>query len=123
MPVPAQRPGRDHNIWPQQQIQAGLAVTADGGPSVSPGLRGYSAIKGPLAVAPMFPNNSRRIAALITVICLALLTSDSPATTGQPPGIPQPQPLQARLLNLLNVAPTQHHDQMSQQPARRSPAC
>jgi hypothetical protein len=96
----------------------------------------------------MFLNNNRRIAALISVICLALLifclierqvrtaiaphtTLDGlyagrpatptgrlifqalatlrliPATTGQPPGIPQPQPLQARLLDHLNVDPTQ----------------
>lgn len=35
--------------------------------------RRYSSIKGPLAVAPMFLKNNRRIEALITVICLALL--------------------------------------------------
>ncbi len=35
--------------------------------------RRYSTIKGPLAVAPIFLQNNRRIAALITVICLALL--------------------------------------------------
>ncbi|MGI5178611.1 IS1634 family transposase [Dactylosporangium sp. CA-152071] len=33
----------------------------------------YATIKGPLAVAPMFLRHNRRIAALITVICLALL--------------------------------------------------
>lgn len=33
----------------------------------------YSSIKGPLAVAPMFLQTNRRITALITVICLALL--------------------------------------------------
>jgi len=33
----------------------------------------YSTIKGPLAVAPMFLQHNRRITALITVICLALL--------------------------------------------------
>jgi transposase len=33
----------------------------------------YSTIKGPLAVAPMFLQTNRRITALITVICLALL--------------------------------------------------
>ncbi len=109
--------------------------------------RRYSTIKGPLAVAPMFLKNNRRIAALITVICLALLifclierqvrqaiapqtTLDGlyvgraatptgrlifealarlrliPATAGQPPGIPQPSPLQTRLLDLLGVDPT-----------------
>jgi hypothetical protein len=35
--------------------------------------RRYGAFKGPLAVAPMFLHSNRRIAALITVICLALL--------------------------------------------------
>ena len=35
--------------------------------------RRYSAFKGPLAVAALYLKNNRRIAALITVICLALL--------------------------------------------------
>jgi transposase len=35
--------------------------------------RRYGNLKGPLAVAPMFLKNNRRIAALITVISLALL--------------------------------------------------
>jgi len=35
--------------------------------------RRYSNFKGPLAVAPMFLKNNRRMEALITVICLALL--------------------------------------------------
>ena len=35
--------------------------------------RRYSAFKGPLAVAALFCKNNRRIAALVTVICLALL--------------------------------------------------
>jgi len=35
--------------------------------------RRYQAFKGPLAVAPIFLKNNRRIAALTTVICLALL--------------------------------------------------
>jgi hypothetical protein len=109
--------------------------------------RRYSTVKGPLAVAPMFLKNNRRITALITVICLALLifclierqvrlalapqtrldglyvgrpakpTGRSifealarlrliPAIDGQPPGIPQPSPLQIRLLALLGVDPT-----------------
>ena len=33
----------------------------------------YASVKGPLAVAPMFLQHNRRITALITVICLALL--------------------------------------------------
>ncbi|MBB5155134.1 IS1634 family transposase [Saccharopolyspora phatthalungensis] len=109
--------------------------------------RRYSAFKGPLAVAPMFLKTNRRIAALLTVICLALLvfclieravrTAIAPevrmaglypgqkakptgrlifqalselrlipATTGQPATIPQPGPVQTRLLNLLAVDPT-----------------
>jgi transposase len=109
--------------------------------------RRYGAFKGPLAVAPMFLKNNRRITALITVICLALLifclierqvrlaiapqtTLDGlyagrpakptgrlifealarlrliPAANGQPPGIPQPPPLQTRLLDLLDTDPT-----------------
>jgi transposase len=109
--------------------------------------RRYSTIKGPLAVAPMFLKNNRRVTALITVICLALLifclierqvrqaiaphtTLEGlyvgrpakptgrlifealarlrliPAVNGQPPGIPQPPPLQTRLLALLGVDPT-----------------
>lgn len=110
--------------------------------------RRYSAFKGPLAVAPMFLKTNRRIAALITVICLALLVfclieravraaiaPDTtmagltpgqktkptgrlifqalaglrliPATGGQPGIIPQPGPVQTRLLDLLAVDPTQ----------------
>jgi transposase len=110
--------------------------------------RRYSAFKGPLAVAPMFLKTNRRIEALITVICLALLifclieravrnalapeTRMSglvpgqkakptgrlimqalgglrliPAIAGQPALIPQPDPVQTQLLNLLAVDPTQ----------------
>jgi transposase len=109
--------------------------------------RRYGTVKGPLAVAPMFLKSNKRIAALITVICLALLIFclierqarlaiapqtrlDGlyvgrpakptgrlifealarlrliPAVNGQPPGIPQPHPLQIRLLALLGVDPT-----------------
>lgn len=109
--------------------------------------RRYGAFKGPLAVAPMFLHNNRRITALITVICLALLIFSlaerqvrralAPATTlaglgpgrptkptgqlifgalsrlrlipaqaGRPATIPRPDPLQARLLDLLDVDPT-----------------
>lgn len=105
----------------------------------------------------MFLKNNRRITALITVICLALLifclierqtrlaiapqtTLDGlyvgrpakptgrlifealarlrliPATTHEPPGIPQPPPLQARLLALLKVDPTR--PRRSNQPPR-----
>ena len=110
--------------------------------------RRYGAFKGPLAVAPMFLQSNRRIQALVTVICLALLifclverqvrraiapasTLDGlyvgqpakptgrlifealarlrliPASGHDPPVIPQPPPLQARLLELLDVDPTQ----------------
>ena len=110
--------------------------------------RRYGAFKGPLAVTPLFVQSNRRIQALITVICLALLifclverqtrraiapnlTLDGlyvgqpakptgrlifqalaglrliPATGHDPPVIPQPSPLQAQLLELLDVDPTQ----------------
>jgi transposase len=106
-----------------------------------------SAFKGPLAVAPMFLKTNRRITALITVICLALLifclieratraaiapearmaglTPGQkakptgrlilqalaglrliPAAAGQLAIIPQPTPVQTRLLDLLAVDPT-----------------
>jgi transposase len=109
--------------------------------------RRYGAFKGPLAVAPLFVQSNRRIQALVTVICLALLIfclverqvrrAIAPALTLQglyagqpakptgrlifqalaglrllpasghdPPIIPQPPPLQARLLQLLDVDPT-----------------
>jgi transposase len=112
--------------------------------------RRYSAFKGPLAVAALFLKNNRRIAALVTVICLALLifslierqVRHSLAEEGQtkveglyagrpavptgrlilgalstmkiipgvghsPPLIPQPTPLQLRLLDLLGIDPRQ----------------
>jgi hypothetical protein len=112
--------------------------------------RRYSAFKGPLAVSALFLKSNRRIAALVTVICLALLIfclverqvrqalagqgqtkveglyAGRPATptgrlifeslatmkiipgTGQhPPVIPQPTPLQLRLLGLLDTDPRQ----------------
>ena len=108
--------------------------------------RRYGNLKGPLAVAPMFLNSNRRIAALITVISLALLifclierearrslapetrieglynrqparptgrliltTLASlqliPATATSPAQIIRPNPVQARLLELLGVDP------------------
>jgi transposase len=110
--------------------------------------RRYQAFKGPLAVAPLFIKNNRRIAAMITVICLALLIFclierevrraiapaeklDSlyvgrpakptgrlilealdplrliPSHGNDPPVIPQPGPLQIRLLDLLKIDPLQ----------------
>jgi transposase len=109
--------------------------------------RRYGAFKGPLGVAPMFLKDNRRITALISVICLALLIFClveravrkaiapaielpglyvgrpakptgrlvfealawlrlNPATGPDPPTIPTPAPLQAKLLELLNVDPT-----------------
>jgi transposase len=112
--------------------------------------RRYSAFKGPLAVAALFLKNNRRIAALVTVICLALLIfclierqvrralagqgqtkieglyagrpaipagrlilgalatmKIIPGTGHDPPVIPQPTPLQLRLLELLGIDPRQ----------------
>jgi len=109
--------------------------------------RRYGAFKGPLGVTPMFVSSNRRIAALVGVICLALLifclveravriaiaprvTLDGlyagqpakptgrlifealahlrllPATGPDPPIVPQPRRLQAKLLELLKVNPT-----------------
>jgi uncharacterized protein DUF4277 len=109
--------------------------------------RRYGNLKGPLAVAPMFLHSNRRIAALITVISLALLVfclierearrnlapetkldglynrqparpagrlilttlaglQLIPATATSPAQIPRPNPVQARLLDLLGVDPT-----------------
>ena len=108
--------------------------------------RRYGNLKGPLAVAPMFLKNNRRIAALITVISLALLVfclierearrnlapetridglynrqparptgrliltalaglQLIPATATSPAQIIRPNPVQARLLELLGVDP------------------
>jgi transposase len=109
--------------------------------------RRYGNFKGPLAVAPLFLTSNRRITALVTVICLALLIFClvergvrraiapaltlqglyygqaarptgrlifgalaglrlNPASADSPPTIPQPPPLQAKLLELLDVDPT-----------------
>jgi transposase len=109
--------------------------------------RRYGSFKGPLAVAPLFLKDNQRIAALITVICLALLVfclverqvrqaiapADKldglwahrpakptgrlifaalarlrlhPASGTDPPIIPRPPPLQARILELLEVDAT-----------------
>lgn len=109
--------------------------------------RRYGDFKGPLAVTPMFLKNNRRIEALVSVICLALLMfclieralrlaiapalvlaglwagrpakptgrlifqalsrlQLIPATAHTPPIIPEPPPLQTRILELLGVDPT-----------------
>jgi transposase len=109
--------------------------------------RRYGTFKGPLGVTPMFLKTNRRIAALISVICLALLVFClveravrkaiapavelaglyvgrpakptgrlifealaclrlNPARGHDPPTIPTPPPLQAKLLELLDVDPT-----------------
>jgi transposase len=109
--------------------------------------RRYGNFKGPLAVAPMFLKNNRRIEALISVICLALLIFClveravrlaispavklaglwagrdakptarlifgalsrlhlTPATATTGPIIPEPPPLPARILALLDVDAT-----------------
>jgi transposase len=109
--------------------------------------RRYGTFKGPLGVTPMFLKDNRRIAALISVICLALLVFClveravrkaiapavelaglyvgrpakptgrlifealaslrlNPARGHDPPTIPAPPRLPAKLLELLNVDPT-----------------
>jgi hypothetical protein len=133
------------NLNPAQVDAAGVLARYKGQEVVE---RRYGAFKGPLAVAPLFVQSNRRIQALVTVICLALLvfclverqvrraiapavllqdlyvgqpakpTSRLifealarlrliPASGHDPPVIPQPPPLQARLLQLLDVDPTQ----------------
>ena len=95
--------------------------------------RRYSHLKGPLAVAPLFLKNNRRIAALITVISLALLIfclierkarrnlgpqtkvdglyKSTAYTTGSPPGPPGRLILAAlatvRLISATATAPAQ----------------
>ena len=133
------------NLDPAQVDAAGVLARYKGQEVVE---RRYGAFKGPLAVAPLFLQNNRRIQALVTVICLALLVFCLverqvrraiaphrtlqglsvgqpakptgrlifqalaglrliPASGHDPPIIPQPPPLQARLLQLLDVDPTQ----------------
>ena len=133
------------NLDPTQVDAAGVLARYKGQEVVE---RRYGSFKGPLAVAPLFVQSNRRIQALVTVICLALLvfclverevrraiapdlTLDGlyvgqpakptgrlifqalarlrliPASGHDPPIIPQPPPLQARLLQLLDVDPTQ----------------
>jgi hypothetical protein len=132
------------NLDPDQADAAEILVRYKGQEVVE---RRYGAFKGPLAVAPMFLTSNRRIQALVSVICLALLVfclveravrkAIAPAVqlhglyvgrpakpTGRlvfqalaglrlnpgqgrgPPTIPAPPPLQAKLLELLNVDPT-----------------
>jgi transposase len=137
------------NLDPAEADAAEILRRYKGQPAVE---QRYATLKGPLAVTPMFLQHNRRITALITVICLALLifslierevrtnlaeqghtdmtgfyAYDNRATrpTGrlilqalhdlrlipahdqQPPRIPHPGWLQAQLLALLNVDPTQ----------------
>lgn len=135
------------NLDPAQADTAQVLILYKGQEAVE---RRYSAFKGPLAVAALFLKNNRRIAALITVICLALLIfclierqvrhnlaeqhktkidglyagrpaiptgrliltalatmKIIPARGQDPPIIPQPTPLQLRLLDLLGIDPRQ----------------
>jgi transposase len=133
------------NLDPTQATAAQVLARYKGQEVVE---RRYGSFKGPLAVAPLFVQSNRRIQALVTVICLALLifclverqvrraiAPDRtlaglyvgqpakptgrlifqalaglrliPASGHDPPIIPQPQPLQAHLLHLLDVDPTQ----------------
>jgi len=132
------------NLDPAQASAAEILARYKGQEVVE---RRYGSFKGPLAVAPLFLKSNRRIAALITVICLALLVfclverqvrrAIAPAETlhglwahrpakptgrliftalarlrlipasgTDPPIIPRPPPLQARILELLKVDAT-----------------
>jgi hypothetical protein len=133
------------NLPPDEADTAQVLLLYKGQEAVE---RRYSAFKGPLAVAALFCKNNRRIAALVTVICLALLifclierqvrhglTKEGktkveglyagrpaiptgrlilqtlapmkiiPGNGPSPPAIPQPTPLQLRLLDLLGIDP------------------
>ncbi|AVV40609.1 transposase [Streptomyces sp. P3] len=57
-------------LGPAEADAAEVLIRYKGQPVIE---RRYSDFKGPLAVAPVFLHHNRRIAALITVICLALL--------------------------------------------------
>jgi transposase len=135
------------NLDPGQADAARVLILYKGQEAVE---RRYSAFKGPLAVAALFLKSNRRIAALVTVICLALLIfclverqvrqaiagkgqtkvdglyagrpaiptgrlildalstmKIIPSTGHDPPVIPQPTPLQIRLLDLLGIDPRQ----------------
>jgi transposase len=128
-----------------QQADAGEVLRRYKGQEVVE--RRYGTFKGPLGVAPMFLKTNRRIAALVSVICLALLVFClveravrkaiapavelaglyvgrpakptgrlifealawlrlNPARGHDPPTIPEPPPLPAKLLELLKVDPT-----------------
>jgi transposase len=58
------------NLPPTDAAPAEILRRYKGQPAVE---HRYATLKGPLAVAPMFLQHNRRITALITVICLALL--------------------------------------------------
>jgi len=58
------------NLDPGQADATGVLLLYKGQEAVE---RRYSAFKGPLAVAALYCKNNRRIASLVTVICLALL--------------------------------------------------
>jgi transposase len=147
------------NLDPAQADAAAVLARYKGQEVVE---RRYGAFKGPLAVAPLFVQSNRRIQALVTVICLALLifclverqvrraiAPDLtlpglyvgqpakptgrlifqalaglrliPASGHDPPIIPQPPPLQAHLLQLLDVDPTQPPDQPEDPMSSNSP--
>lgn len=135
------------NLPPEQADAAEILILYKGQEAVE---RRYAAFKGPMAVAALFCKNNRRIAALVTVICLALLifclierqvrrnlaehghTTVEGLYAGRPaiptgrlilqtlttlkiipgqgqdaPIIPQPTPVQLRLLDLLGIDPRQ----------------
>jgi hypothetical protein len=132
------------NLTPEQADAAEVLGRYKGQEVVE---RRYGTFKGPLAVAPMFLKDNRRINALVSVICLALLVFClveravrkaiapaielpglyvgrpakptgrlifealawlrlNPARGHDPPTIPTPPPLPAKLLELLKVDPT-----------------
>ncbi|MEV6332366.1 hypothetical protein [Streptomyces sp. NPDC051909] len=97
---------------PAEADVAEVLVCYKGQPAIE---RRYSDFKGPLAVAPVFLHHNRRIAALITVICLALLCSATHRTPS-PPGPGRESDHARALPRHPDPPPDRTHDPL---PARR----
>jgi transposase len=123
------------NLDPAQVDAAGVLARYKGQEVVE---RRYGAFKGPLAVAPLFVQSNRRIQALVTVICLALLVfclverqvrrAIAPASTLEGLYVGQPAKPTGRLifqaLARLRLLPAGGHDPpIIPQPHRCKPDC
>jgi transposase len=123
------------NLTPAQADAAEVLARYKGQEVVE---RRYGAFKGPLAVAPLFLQSNRRIQALVTVICLALLIfclverqvrrAIAPASTLDGLSVGQPAKPTGRLifqaLEGLRLLPASGHDPpIIPQPHRCKPDC